>query len=272
MTSDQNSNALKSYWERPALGKAILDELRAEGKNLARLTITDLDPYDQFHGGGKEMTLMLARSAKLRAGLRILDVGGGLGGPARTLATEFGCSVTVAELTESYIEAGRMLTDRLHLGSKVQFVQSDALNLPFKSNSFDLIWTQNSGMNISDKEKLYSEFHRVLAHQGRLVFQEPMAGPLQPPIYPLMWARDESTNFIRTPDEMRTAIETSGFQMIEWRDLTADLAASRLKTINPNRGIQVLVMGDRIAQISEAMKPNIDERRVVLFQGVFQKI
>src|SRR5438046_5414886 len=100
------------YWERDGLERAILDALAAAGKKLDALTIEDLAPADHFHGGGKKATDRLARVAQLEPGTRVLDVGGGLGGPARTLAVEHGCHVTVVDLTESFVRTGEALTAR----------------------------------------------------------------------------------------------------------------------------------------------------------------
>ena len=189
-----NAQAINAYWGRKGLGQAILDALVASGKNLDALTIDDLASTDQFHGGGKVATVRLAHLAGLSPGTRVLDVGGGLGGSARTLAVEFGCLVTVIDLTESYVRAAEMLTTWLGLGDHVTHHVGNALELPFEPGTFDVVWTQNSGMNIADKERLYVGFHRVLRPGGRLAFQEPMAGPVQPLIFPTMWAHDAATS------------------------------------------------------------------------------
>ena len=101
MGNTDNIQAIHDYWGRDGLEQAILDALAAAGKNLDALSIDDLAPRDQFHGGGKGATVRLARLAGLTPEMRVLDVGGGLGGPARTLAVEFGCYVTVIDLTAS---------------------------------------------------------------------------------------------------------------------------------------------------------------------------
>src|SRR2546425_680758 len=104
--SGSDAPATNAYWGRDRLEEKILDALAAAGKNVDSLTIDDLAPADQFHGGGKGATERLARLAGLKPGTRVLDVGGGLGGPARTLAGQFGCRVTVVDLTESYVRTG----------------------------------------------------------------------------------------------------------------------------------------------------------------------
>ena len=237
------------YWGRDNLGQMILDALAAAGKNLDMLTIDDLAATDQFHGGGKAAAVRLARLAGAAPGMRVLDVGGGLGGPARTLTVEFGCHVTVLDLTESYVRAAEMLTARLGLGGRVSHHVGNALELPFESGVFDVVWTQNSGMNIADKERLYAGFHRVLRSGGLLALQEPMAGPVQPPILPLMWARDSSTSFLRTPPEMHAVIQRTGFRVRAWDDVTAETAGAATGADVPAHSIQRLVMGDAIAAI-----------------------
>ena len=123
--------AIEAHWGRPDLAEAILAALAARGVDLHALTVDDLAPVDQFHGGGKPATLRLARLAAPRPGTRVLDVGGGFGGPARTLAVEFGCHVTVVDLTESYVRAASVLTARMGLADRVSHQVGNALALPF---------------------------------------------------------------------------------------------------------------------------------------------
>src|SRR5262249_57289753 len=156
-----------------------------------------VSPVDRFHGGGKPATDRLARLAVAAPGTRVLDVGGGVGGPARTLAVEFGCRVTSIDLTESYVRAARMLTARLGLTGRVSHHVGDALSLPFPDGAFDLVWTQNSGMNIADKAALYGGSHRVLRSGGPLALPEPMAGPGQPLGFPVTGGRAPARCFLR---------------------------------------------------------------------------
>lgn len=260
---------IKDYWGRHGLGQAILDALAASGKPLDTLTIDDLAPLDQFHGGGKGATMRLARLAGLTPGMQVLDVGGGLGGPARTLAVECGCHVTVIDLTESYVQAAEALTARLGLSDRVTHQLGNALELPFDDGMFEAVWTQNSGMNIAAKEQLYAAFHRVLHPGGRLALQEPMAGPVQPPIFPIMWARDAATNFLRTPMEMRTLIEAAGFRARAWDDVTVETSGA--STPYAVHSIQSLVMGDMLATITNNGRRNRDEGRLVMVQAVFDR-
>ena len=271
MNDIHRTQTIKDHWERDDLSQAIRDALIASGKKLDALTLDNLAPFDQFHGGGKEFTIRLARLANLKPGMSVLDVGGGLGGPARTLALEFGCQVTVVDLTESYIQAGKMLTSLMQLDELVTFQVGDALDLPFDGDSFDAVWTQNSGMNIANKERLYTGFHRLLRPNGLLAIQEPMAGPNQPPIFPVMWSRDGANHFLRKPEQMRAVIEAAGFQMLKWDDVTLVKDAS--SNSRPIYSIQKLVMGEELLkEITRASQRNEAEQRLLMFQAVFEKL
>jgi SAM-dependent methyltransferase len=158
----------------------------------------------------------------------------------------------------------------LGLGDRVAHHAGNALELPFDDGTFDVVWTQNSGMNIAAKEQLYAGLHRVLRPGGLLALQEPMAGPVQPPIFPVMWARDAATNFLRTPVEMRALIEAAGFRARAWNDVTAETSGGGATPTTYS--IQYLVMGDTLAAITHAGRRNREEGRIVMVQAVFDRL
>jgi sarcosine/dimethylglycine N-methyltransferase len=262
---------MMDYWERKDLGERMLAALAAAGKNIDALTIADMALTDQFHGGGKPATDRLARLLDPKPGTRILDVGGGAGGPARTLAVEFGCHVTVIDLTASFVRAGQMLTTRLGLADRVSHQVGNALELPFDGGTFDVVWTQNSGMNIADKARLYAGFHRVLKAGGRVAFQEPVAGPVQPAVYPLMWARDPSGSFLVTPDELRSHIERAGFAVRVCDDVSAEFAGPATAEAIPPHTAQRIIMGEALDEIIQANHRNRLEGRILSVQAILER-
>jgi sarcosine/dimethylglycine N-methyltransferase len=271
MSETSDARALNAYWGRDGLERAILDALAAAGKDLDALTLDDLAPTDHFHSGGKSATERLARLAGLGQRARVLDVGGGLGGPARMLAAQFGCRVTVIDLTDSYVRTGEALTARLRLADRVAHRVGDALALDVGADAFDVVWTQNSGMNIADKERLYAGFARVLCPGGLLAIQEPMAGPVQPVIFPVMWARDATASFLRPPDAMRATIESAGFLTRAWDDVTAEAAGPSTGGPVPAHSIQCIVMGNALDEITRAGQRNREEGRIAMIQAVFER-
>ena len=267
---------IDSHYARLDLGGTILEALRRAGKNLDALTIDDLAPVDQFHVRGKQSTLELAQRAGISTRLSILDVGGGLGGPARTLTTLFDCDVTVVDLTEEYCRVGEMLTARLGLAHRVRHEHADALALPFPDESFDVVWTQHSTMNIEDKPSLYAEFRRVLRPQGRYASQEIMQGINSPVHFPVPWARDPAISFLQPPEAIRVLIESAGFSASHWNDETASARSWYDKRIQisaaglPPLGIHLL-LGEDIVAMSHNQIRNLNENRIAVVQSVFTK-
>lgn len=210
-----------AHYARPGMGERILDALAAAGKDIERLTPEDLAEIDHFHGRRLDATRELAALLAPRADEHVLDVGCGIGGPARHLAYYHRCRVSGVDLTAEFVAVAELLTERTGLSGHVTFRQADALALPFADAGFDAAWLQNATMNIADRPRLYAELARVLKPGGRLAMQDVMQGPNGPPFFPLPWAGEPSISFLRTPQETRALLEAAGFAVLEWIDTTA---------------------------------------------------
>jgi SAM-dependent methyltransferase len=216
MAAEDRAQRVNEHYGRRDLYEVILHELRKAGADPAHPSTNDLAAFDHFHGGGKAATLGLLEMADLPHGVRILDVGGGYGGPARTLAELLDANVTVLDLTEEFIRVGQKLTELTSLMDKVSHQQGDAQHLPFPDASFDVVWSQNATMNLPDKASFIREAYRVLRRGGRLAVQDVMAGPVQPILFPVPWAHDASMNFLRSEPDTRAMVEAAGFRVVTW--------------------------------------------------------
>jgi SAM-dependent methyltransferase len=279
VASQDYAHVLNRHYGRSGIGAAIVGGLRAMGKDLDALTPEDLAPADQFHTRGREATLELADLARLQRSMRVLDVGGGLGGPARTLATEIGCHVTVLDLTEEFCRVGAELTARLRLGDRVEFRHGNALDLPFGAASFDAAWTQHSSMNVADKERLYAEIARVLRPGGRLALHEIMAGPVRPIHFPVPWAREPALSFLRSPDDIHAVLRARGLTPLEWRDTSAislawfherQAAMRQQSGPPPPLGIHLLLGADMPVMFANLVR-SLTEDRLAIVEGVWER-
>ena len=206
--------------------KARLDAaLRDDGVEPERPSIADLAPYDQFHGRGLEATEELAALLDMAPSDHLLDVGSGIGGPARYLAERFGCRITGIDLTPDFCALARHLTGQLGLDGRVAFEQGNALAMPFQDASFDGAYSMNVSMNIADKAAFYGEIRRVLKPGAWLVLSELAQGPGGPPDYPTPWAGSPENSFLATPEETRRGLEAAGFTVVRSRDLVAETLA-----------------------------------------------
>jgi len=146
---------VERHYTQSNLERAIFEALEAAGKDPNQLTLPDLAPIDEFHIRGREATEELASEIWLDSEKHVLDVGCGLGGPSRRLASQFGCRVTGLDLTEEYCRVAEVLSKRLGLDQLVSYIQGNALEMPFDDATFDVVWTQHASMNIPDKVGLY---------------------------------------------------------------------------------------------------------------------
>src|SRR5215813_10615473 len=136
-----------SYYTRGRLEDSILRALTQAEKNVANLTHADLAALDEFHVGGLDATRELAAQMDLHPGLSLLDVGSGIGGPARYFAAEHGCKVTGIDLTEEFVLVSRSLTHRTKLDHAAEFLHGSALAMPFEKSIFDRAYTIHVCMN-----------------------------------------------------------------------------------------------------------------------------
>jgi ubiquinone/menaquinone biosynthesis C-methylase UbiE len=214
-----------SHYSAANVLQRINEHLAEQGFDPEHPTLEQLAPYDNFHSRGLTSTLELISLANFQPGDRVLDVGGGLGGPARALAARSDAHVTVLDLTPSFVETGRILTERVGLSDQVDFELGDGTAMPFADKTFDGAWTQHSTMNIEDKAALYAEIHRVLKPGGRLITHEIMAGNGEPVDYPVPWAVSPELSFLLGTRETRALIEASGFRTLLWEDETEKVLA-----------------------------------------------
>jgi MPBQ/MSBQ methyltransferase len=275
MATPDYLQTVATHYGRRDFEAAVLDALRAAGKNTDSLTADDLAPLTHFGGMGTQGTVALARLAGLQPGMEVLDLGSGLGGAARTLATQFGCRVTGLDLTEECSRSANLLTARVGLDDRVTFRQGNALDMPFPDASFDVVWTEQSAMHVDDKERLYRQVHRVLRPAGRLAMREFLAGPVQPIHYPVPWAESPSISFLHSAEDLRALLTRIGFTERACEDLTP-ASIARLQSGGQVATTQLptggdLMHGERVLVVRENMRRNHVEDRVLIVQAVFQR-
>lgn len=199
-----------THYSRPDLLDAIHEALRKMGR-LEQTTPEDLSLVDQFHSGGHRATAQIAAALILRADLDVLDIGCGIGGPARYLAGRHGCRVVGLDLTPDYVATAEALTRLVGLGHRARFVTGSATSLPFEAASFDRAVMLHVGMNIADKVQMAREAFRVLRSGGLLAIYDAMLTGDGPIAFPVPWASGPEGSFLETPEAYRAALTGAGF-------------------------------------------------------------
>jgi SAM-dependent methyltransferase len=199
--------------------------LISAGKDLDHLAPADLAPLEDFHTMGRYATAQLVDLAGITSATKVLDAGSGVGGTARYVADHCGCTVTAVDLTDEYCETSRWLNGLVGLDDRISVRQGDVTELPFADGTFDVAISQHVQMNVADKARLYSEARRVLADGGRLAVWDITIGNGCELDYPLPWADQPARSHLVTADELRAVVESAGFAVEHWNDLTDQAAA-----------------------------------------------
>jgi SAM-dependent methyltransferase len=265
---------VRDHYGDPGLVDRLKSALAAFGPEAQRLTVQQLASLDQFHTRGVAATLELAELAGISPDMSVLDVGSGVGGPARFIAATLGCRMTGVDLSDPFVEAARYLTQRTGQEAQVSFHKANALDLPFAEGAFDVVLLQHVVMNIADRSGLYGELRRVLKPRARLAaFDVVSSGDA--PHYPLPWARTSTGSFLLSAEATRQAVEQAGFRTVVWRDDTETAKGwfRQLRTSggppSPNLGV---VMGPGFAELAANLGRNLMEGRLGVLTAVFETI
>jgi len=279
MADDATERAVSAHYSGRALLKRVISALLAAGIDPAEVTVEQLAPLDNFHSFGVAGTLEMARSTQVTATDRVLDVGGGIGGPARLLAHRIGCAVTVLDLSPDFCALGETMTAWTQLAEKVTFVCGSALQAPFPDASFDVVWTQHAAMSIANKPQFYAEVQRVLRPGGRFALFDVVAGPNAPVLFPLPWADGPETSFLLPPGEIRALVTSAGFRERMWAE-GAEVAqrfaqplapAGAPEKLNPDL-IDNVWMGALGPERLRNVQRNMQSGSITLALGVFERI
>jgi len=267
-----------THYSRGDLLARLEAALKDDGVDPARPDLARLAPYDHFHGRGVEATQEMADALRIAATDHLLDVGSGIGGPARYMSDRFGCRVTGIDLTAEFCEVASHLNRLLGFQGKVKFEQGDALKMPFADAMFDGAYSMNVSMNIADKPALYREIRRVLKPGAWLVLSEIAKGPGAPMDYPTPWARSAQTSFLATQDETTRALQAAGFEIVHCRDTLQqvhDFGARSRELVDrgekpPHRAVQ-LMHGDVAPQAMANTARGLKEGRIVPIEVLARK-
>ena len=206
------------HYGHGTLEAAILEALAAVGRDPAKLVPEDLAPVDEFHIGGRAATAAFANELGVARGMRLLDIGSGLGGAARYFATERGCRVTGVDVTDDYVRVANALAKRVKLADRVDFQRASALALPFEAETFDGAYMLHVGMNIFDKDALFAEVRRVLKPRGVFGIYDVMRVGEGDVTLPVPWASTVTTSFLEDEATYRRLLERAGFTVEKTRN------------------------------------------------------
>ena len=264
MSMDQDVSA---HYRHGSLEHTLITAVAAMGKNPDRLEPVDLMGADEFHIGGSQATKELAAQLALTPAMHLLDLGCGLGGPARTLAVMGGCRVMGIDLSDEYVAVATSLTRRMGLADRVAFHCGSATALPFGDAAFDGATLLHVGMNIADKRGLCAGMRRVLRPGGFFAIYDVMRTGPGALDFPLPWSGDAATSFVESPQIYRAALADAGFTIAAERnraafalDFIAALCARQSQSGLPPLGPHIVMgstMPRKIANLARLLERGV---------------
>ncbi len=266
-----------AHYGRDGIADRILAALAAVNGADAAVTVDALSVLDHFHGRGIVATRELVELLKPEPGEHLLDIGSGIGGPARWFAAKCGVHVTGVDLTPEFCAAAEALNRATGLDGRVTIKNGSALALPVPDSAFDRAYSQNVIMNIADKRQFYREAFRALKPGGLLALSNLCAGNGEKLIYPVPWADTAATSFLATPQEMDADLRAAGFAIVAFRNTTADVeeATRRNRQRLERDGLGPLgthlILGDGLRQMQINSSLNLEQGKVATIEALVQK-
>lgn len=269
---------VSAHYTSGGLLAAIRDGVARLGKTPATVTVDDLGPVDEFHVGGRQASEHFLGQLGLTQGQHVLDVGCGLGGSARFATTRYGCHVTGLDLTEEFVTTGQVLCDWVGLADRVALRHGSALAMPFDAEAFDGAYMLHVGMNIADKDRLWTEVHRVLRPGAGFGIYDLMRTGEGDLAFPVPWASTPETSAVQAPEDYRRALAAAGFTVMAERnrgdfarEFFAKLKARMVEAAGPAPlGLHIL-MGETAPQKVANMVGNIGSGTIAPVEIVARK-
>jgi SAM-dependent methyltransferase len=261
------AQSISDHWGTGDVYARIIEAMRAAGIDPDTVTSEQLAPVDHFHARGFPATKDLADVLPFSEGCRYVDIGCGIGGPARYFAQRFNCYVDGIDITLPFVEAAEKLTTLVRLDDLVTFKHGDGQRLPYADECFDGGISQHVTMNVADRGSFFAEAFRVLKPSAFFALTEHGLGEVGAPHHPLPWSKDGSGAHLMRPKDSVEALKNAGFTRIEVTDTGEKYFEAYSRAIEmaekgeaPAFGSHILV-GELAPQITRNAARNIAERR-----------
>ena len=272
-----DSSDVENFWTRGDIHSRIHKAMSEAGLNDKKLEIEDLFPIDQYHARGIAATVDLGKRMPIQENQKIIDIGCGLGGPARYFAKQFQCFITGIDITSSFVEIGNRFNKLTSMSNSVSLQVGNGEALNFENETFDGGYSQHVTMNIKNRKKFFLEAYRVLKKGTFFAFSEHGLGPERNPIFPLPWADTSEMSFLLSPESTISLLKEIGFydiQIIETSEKYI-LGYEKMISTKPEKEESILgihvIGGTTMKQRSINSMKSIKEKRTLPFEIVCKK-
>jgi len=228
----------------------IFNELREIGKSTSStLLVEDLTKFDQLHYHGTDAIDIFIEKLEINEKTKILDVGSGIGGPARYLADKTGAEITAIELQSDQNNLAKDLTKKCGLSNKVNHICGDILDYDFKNQTFDVVASWLTLYHIANHEILLKKLFDLLNPNG-FFYTEDITSRINLSDADRKEIKKEIYG-IHLPyfDNYISNLEQNGFKLIFSEDMSSswtDFTKERIKKYNSEKERNIRVHGKEV--------------------------
>ena len=228
----------------------IFNELREIGKSTSStLLVEDLTKFDQLHYHGTDAIDIFIEKLEINEKTKILDVGSGMGGPARYIANKTGAEITAIELQSDQNNLAKDLTKKCGLSNKVNHICGDILDYDFKNQTFDAVVSWLTLYHIANHEILLKKLFDLLNPNG-FFYTEDITSRINLSGADLKEIKKEIYG-IHLPyfDKYISNLEQNGFKLIFSEDMSSswtDFTKERIKKYNSEKERNIRVHGKEV--------------------------
>ena len=228
----------------------IFNELREIGKSTSSsLLVEDLTKFDQLHYHGTDAIDIFIEKLEINEKTKILDVGSGIGGPARYIANKTGAEITAIELQSDQNNLAKDLTKKCGLSNKVNHICGDILDYDFKNQTFDAVVSWLTLYHIANHEILLKKLFDLLNPNG-FFYTEDITSRINLSDADRKEIKKEIYG-IHLPyfDKYISNLEQNGFKLIFSEDMSSswtDFTKERIKKYNSEKERNIRVHGKEV--------------------------
>ena len=228
----------------------IFNELREIGKSTSStLLVEDLTKFDQLHYHGTDAIDIFIEKLEINEKTKILDVGSGIGGPARYIANKTGAEITAIELQSDQNNLAKDLTKKCGLSNKVSHICGDILDYDFKNQTFDAVVSWLTLYHIANHEILLKKLFDLLNPNG-FFYTEDITSRINLSDADRKEIKKEIYG-IHLPyfDKYISNLEQNGFKLIFSEDMSSswtDFTKERIKKYNSEKERNIRVHGKEV--------------------------
>jgi sterol 24-C-methyltransferase len=178
---------------------------------------------ESFKEACENQERFLLRHLELKEGMKALDMGSGMGGPACLISRESGAFVQGIDLSERRAGLASQLAESQGIADRCKFMVASAVDLPFPDKTFDAAYSTEVAAHVPDKTQFFNSASRVLKDGGLFVGWDwvkkhvPTSPEEQEPVDAL--CKFHGIAALLTADELKAHLENAGFEILEFKDL-----------------------------------------------------